>query len=145
MDSPSTTPAKVPACIHHKGSGQAMVKLAGRVVYLGPYGSETAAQNYRRRVAEWQATGGQAAVEVLTVDHVIAGYWRHAEVFYGTRCTSKEALQRFFDGVTRARASATACEAAPTIPQVVPPAEAIGNVDEVLRRAGIAGGEGGAP
>lgn len=63
----------------------------------------------------------------------------------GTRCTSKEALQRFFDGVTRARASATACETAPTFPQVVPPAEAIGNVDEVLRRAGIAGGEGGAP
>ena len=63
----------------------------------------------------------------------------------GTRCTSKEALQRFFDGVTRARASETACETAPTFPQVAPPAEAIGNVDEVLRRAGIAGGEGGAP
>lgn len=82
MDSPSTTPAKVPACIHHKGSGQAMVKLGGRAVYLGPFGSEAAAQNYRRAVAEWQATGGQAAVEVLTVDHVIAGYWRHAEVYY---------------------------------------------------------------
>lgn len=63
----------------------------------------------------------------------------------GTRCTSKEALQRFFDGVTRARASATACEAAPTVSQVVRAAEPIGDVDEVLRRAGIAGGEGGAP
>ncbi len=81
MDSPSTTPSKVPACIHHKGSGQAVVKLGGRFVYLGAYGSEAAAQNYRRAVAEWQATGGQAAVEALTVDHVIAGYWRHAEVY----------------------------------------------------------------
>lgn len=63
----------------------------------------------------------------------------------GTRCTSKEALQRFFDGLTRARASATACEVAPTFSQVVQPAEPVGDVDEVLRRAGIAAGEGGAP
>lgn len=63
----------------------------------------------------------------------------------GTRCTSKEALHRFFDGVTRARASATACDAAPTFSQVVQPADPIGDVDEVLRRAGIVGGEGGEP
>ncbi|MEQ1633216.1 MAG: site-specific integrase [Planctomycetota bacterium] len=74
--------AKVPACIHHKGSGQAVVKLGGRFVYLGAYGSEAAEQNYRRVVAEWQATGGQVAAKVLTVDHVIAGYWQHAEVYY---------------------------------------------------------------
>lgn len=55
----------------------------------------------------------------------------------GTRCTSKEALQRFFDGVTRARASAPASETAPTSPQVVAPVDLVGDVDEVLRRAGI--------
>ena len=82
MDSPSVMLAKVPACIHHKGSGQAFVKLGGRFVYLGAYGSEAAEQNYRRVVAEWQATGGQVAQKVLTVDHVIAGYWQHAEVYY---------------------------------------------------------------
>lgn len=63
----------------------------------------------------------------------------------GTRCTSKEALQRFFDGVTRARASAPSSMAAPTDSQVVPPVDLVGDVDEVLRRAGIAGGEGEAP
>lgn len=63
----------------------------------------------------------------------------------GTRCTSKEALQRFFDGVTRARASAPASMAAPTDSQVVPPVDLVGDVDQVLRRAGIAGGEGEAP
>ena len=62
----------------------------------------------------------------------------------GTRCTSKEALQRFFDGVTRARASAPATAAAPTSPQVVLSAELGGDVDGVLRRAGIVGEEGGA-
>lgn len=62
----------------------------------------------------------------------------------GTRCTSKEALQRFFDGVTRARASAPSSIAAPTGSQVVAPVELVGDVDEVLRRAGIVGGGGGA-
>ena len=59
-----------------------MVKLAGRFVYLGAFGSEEAQQKYRRVVAEFQATGGVVAVPVVTVDHVIAGYWRHAEVYY---------------------------------------------------------------
>jgi len=56
----------------------------------------------------------------------------------GVRCTSKEALQRFFDGVTRARASATAVEAIPMRSATAPVAE-IGDVDGILRRAGILG------
>lgn len=60
MGSPSKPSAQVPACFLHKGSGQAAVKLAGRFVYLGPFGSDEAAQNYRRVVAEWQASGGAA-------------------------------------------------------------------------------------
>lgn len=82
MESPSTAPATVPACFHHKGSGQAAVKLGGRFVYLGVFGSDAAAQNYRRLVAEWKASGGLVAMRVVSVDHVIAGYWNHAEVYY---------------------------------------------------------------
>jgi integrase len=73
---------KVPALQLHKASGRAVVKLGGRVVYLGVYGSEEAQSAYLRLVAEWQASGGVAAVEVVTVDQVIAGYWQHAEVYY---------------------------------------------------------------
>jgi hypothetical protein len=73
---------KVPALQLHKASGRAVVKLGGRVVYLGVYGSEEAQSAYLRLVAEWQASGGVAAVEVVTVGQVIAGYWQHAEVYY---------------------------------------------------------------
>ncbi|MBL8753078.1 MAG: site-specific integrase [Planctomycetes bacterium] len=59
-----------------------MVKLGDRVVYLGPYGSEEAQAAYLRVVAEWRASGGVVAAKVVTVDHVIAGYWQHAEVYY---------------------------------------------------------------
>ena len=82
MESPSTAPATVPACFHHKGSGQAAVKLGGRFVYLGAFGSEEAQLRYRRVVAEWRASGGSAALQVVQVKHVIAGYWKHAEVYY---------------------------------------------------------------
>ena len=53
----------------------------------------------------------------------------------GTRCTSKEALQRFFDGVTRARASATASG----VPDFGPgdPLVDLGDIDATLRSAGI--------
>ena len=53
----------------------------------------------------------------------------------GTRCTSKEGLQRFFDAVTRARVSAPASVSSPAVPGV--PVVEVGDVDGVLRRAGI--------
>lgn len=81
VGSPSKVPA-VPACIHHKATGQAMVKIEGRCLYLGAYGSEEANQRYRQLAAEFLASGGIAQVVVPTVDHVIAGYWKHAEVYY---------------------------------------------------------------
>lgn len=53
----------------------------------------------------------------------------------GTRCTSKEALHRFFDGVTRARASATA-SGVPDLGASVPLLD-LGDIDATLRSAGI--------
>lgn len=73
---------RVPACQLHKASGQAVVKLGGRVVYLGPFGSEEAEQAYRRTIAEWQARGEFVPQAVVLVKHVIAVYWKHAEVYY---------------------------------------------------------------
>jgi integrase len=73
---------RVPALQLHKASGQAVVKVGGRVRYLGAFGSDEAQQKYQRVLAEFRASGGLAAVAVVTIDHVIAGYWRHAEVYY---------------------------------------------------------------
>jgi hypothetical protein len=60
----------------------------------------------------------------------------------GSRCTSKEALQRFFAGVTRARAGAPAPVAEAAAPVAVA-ADLVGDVEGVLRRAGIADLDGG--
>jgi len=43
---------QLPAYQHHKAFGQAAVKLGGRFVCLGAFGSEEAQVRYRRVVAE---------------------------------------------------------------------------------------------
>ena len=53
----SVASQQVPAYQRHEASGQAVVKLGGRVVYLGPFGSDESRVRYRREVAEWQALG----------------------------------------------------------------------------------------
>ena len=58
----------------------------------------------------------------------------------GTRCTSREALQRFFDAMTRVRSVAPAAGDACRAEQVIP--EIVGDADAVLRRAGIVGERG---
>src|SRR5204863_3249068 len=86
VGSPSRPPVVpacfLPKCFLHRATGQAVVKLAGRFVYLGAFGSEAAQQRYRRVVAEWNARGAFEPGAVVLVKHAIAGYWRHAEVYY---------------------------------------------------------------
>ena len=41
----------------HKASGRAVVTLAGRDYYLGPYGPKTSRAAYDRLVAEWLPSG----------------------------------------------------------------------------------------
>ncbi|MCA8973168.1 MAG: hypothetical protein KDC98_00530 [Planctomycetes bacterium] len=54
--SKKASPSKEPAMFEHKATGQAVVKLDGRFVYLGWFGSEEATNEYRR-VVEWRAQG----------------------------------------------------------------------------------------
>jgi integrase len=46
----------------HSHSGQARVRINGKVIYLGPWDSTEAKTAYHRIVAEWHATGAVAAV-----------------------------------------------------------------------------------
>lgn len=48
---------KLPAYRKHKPSGQAVVTLSGRDIYLGPHGARLSRDNYDRVVAEWLAAG----------------------------------------------------------------------------------------
>lgn len=45
--------AKEPSYCHHKGTNQAYIRLAGKVHYLGPYGSPESKEKYRRIKGEW--------------------------------------------------------------------------------------------
>jgi integrase len=73
----------------HKPSGQARLRIAGREIWLGRYGSAEADSAYHRVIAEWLATGkrppspsGGTASSVPTVAEVILAYWRFVESYY---------------------------------------------------------------
>ncbi len=67
---------------HHKGSGQAVVTLAGEDIYLGKYKSAASREAYRRLVAEFMLHGHAPAAAELTVVEVLAAYLNFAKVYY---------------------------------------------------------------
>lgn len=84
---------KVPAYCLHKGSGRAVVRIAGRDHYLGPYGSPESHEAYERKIAEWRVrdpsktapTAGslsQASTTELTVNQLLLRYKAYAESYY---------------------------------------------------------------
>src|SRR5256885_130066 len=75
-----------PGYCHHKGSGQAVVRLDGKDHYLGKFDSEESRQEYDRLIAEWLAAGRRLPEtrtgDGLTVNGLILAYWRWAEKNY---------------------------------------------------------------
>jgi hypothetical protein len=49
---------KNPAYRKHKATGQAVVTLSDRDVYLGPHGTKASKDEYDRRMREWNAASG---------------------------------------------------------------------------------------
>ncbi|MEX2141616.1 MAG: site-specific integrase [Pirellulales bacterium] len=69
----------------HRASGQAVVTIAGRDHYLGPYGTKASHIEYDRLVGEWLAAGrptSQPAANEITVVELIARYVRFARAYY---------------------------------------------------------------
>jgi integrase len=71
----------VPAYSLHRGSGQACVKLDGKRVYLGVYGSESSHQKYASVISEWQSRQREAPA-ALTVGQLTVLYLQHCEQHY---------------------------------------------------------------
>jgi len=44
---------KEPGCFRHKPSRKAIVRLGGKMFYLGPFGSVESHENYARLKSEW--------------------------------------------------------------------------------------------
>lgn len=86
----SRNPRKPPAYRLHKPTGQAVVRLDGRDLYLGKHGTEVSHDRYRRLIAEWLTAGSapsekspaQPRFADLTIHELVLAYWRHAEAHY---------------------------------------------------------------
>lgn len=79
--------AKEPGYRLHKSSGQAIVRLGGRMFYLGVHGSQESRDEYARLKAEWLVSKNAekfvAAPDGPTIATVCLAYLDHAEVYYG--------------------------------------------------------------
>ncbi|WP_182870888.1 tyrosine-type recombinase/integrase [Rhodopirellula sp. JC639] len=76
----------VPKYRLHRATGQAVVTLAGRDHYLGPWKSKASLIEYDRLVGEWLAAGRPArSVQEdlgITVSEVCLRYWKFAKGYY---------------------------------------------------------------
>jgi integrase len=83
--------SRVPRYLYHKARDCAKVVIDGRTYYLGPWKSKASLLEYDRLISEWLANGrtsGQAGQEQkLTVNELIAAYWKHAKQYYGDTST----------------------------------------------------------
>ncbi len=82
---------RIPKYRHYKPKNLAVVRLAGRDLYLGRYGSEGSKERYHRLVAEWLASGRQPSARdpaaptgprMIAVSELILAFWQHAKQRY---------------------------------------------------------------
>ena len=75
----------VPKYRKHRASGQAIVTLAGRDHYLGPFGTKASKSEYDRLIAEYLSTSRQqrsSQEDGITVVEVLAAFWKHCKNYY---------------------------------------------------------------
>lgn len=71
-----------PTYLLHKPTGQARVRIAGKDVYLGLYGSPESRARYDELVSEWFARSGDVRAFTLTVDDLVLLYMQHVGEHY---------------------------------------------------------------
>ncbi len=98
---PEKSTVRVPSYRKHKATGQAVVTISGKDIYLGQYGSKESRAEYNRIVGEWLANDCQLATAgpEITIVELIARWWKHAKQHYrrngkatGTEANFKPAL-----------------------------------------------------
>jgi len=75
---------RVPSYRRHKPSGQAVVTLNGRDIYLGKWGTKASRAEYDRLIGEWLAGGRSLpnADDGVSVSELVLAYWRFAKRYY---------------------------------------------------------------
>ena len=77
----------VPIYRKHKVSGQAVVTIDGRDIYLGKHDTPESRERYDRTIAEWLANGRCLPTsadkgESLTINELILAYWGYVSTRY---------------------------------------------------------------
>ena len=77
---------RLPKYGKHKASGQAVIKIGGRDIYLGPHGTKASRLEYDRAVAEWLANGrslvSASGTADLTINQIALKYLDFAGNYY---------------------------------------------------------------
>ena len=81
-----------PKLTHHKASGQGVVRIDGKDVYCGPYGTPECKARYLRALADWEAADRRTPTEPasnppvdagdLTVNELTVAYLEYADSYY---------------------------------------------------------------
>jgi len=72
---PNTKAPRIPTYRLHKPTNLAVVRLHGRDIYLGRYGSAESRQAYERAIAEWLANGRQLTLPMPTRRPTCSACW----------------------------------------------------------------------
>jgi len=75
----------IPKYRKHRGSGQAIVTIAGRDHYLGPHGTKASRIEYDRLITEWLVSGRPSSLpasDEISVAELIVAFWRHVQKRY---------------------------------------------------------------
>jgi hypothetical protein len=85
--------ARIPGYNLHKASGNAVVRINRRDIYLGKHGSSESKRKYNRLISEFLASGRSPAYGSqpadITIAEVCLAYMRYCRAFYGTASTSE--------------------------------------------------------
>jgi integrase len=82
---------KLPSYCRHKASGQAVVSIDSRDVYLGRYGSTESKTKYEQVISRWLATRDEVTITVcqeavsrdeLRINELIVAYFEFADGYY---------------------------------------------------------------
>ena len=85
-----TTRRQIPKYRLHKGTGQALVQIAGKRIYLGKYGTPESHEKYERTLAEWLTASRKPAGSNHqdtpgfgpSVNELLLRYWQFAKNYY---------------------------------------------------------------
>ncbi len=86
-------PKRIPSYRRHKASGQAVVTLSGRNIYLGKHNSAASRRGYSRIIAEWTAADGTLPASTdFTIAELLAAFLKHAKAYHRPKEQEKIAL-----------------------------------------------------